>query len=245
MTVWSHCLRLRCTRNGLQKARHTRRPRTKSSTLFSCCNNLQAMASKRKLSDISSGKGMEIGSNTKPKQNSVKCQDLAPLINKLFPRPASEWTQEEKAELGEFMANRDGFDSADKAAIRKAGLSGAENKLNWFLDQYVIAYQTDPHFKTMIDPWIVICVNVPTAPPAVVQQFATCLQDANAHLGGRRNRVNAQGEPITFGNNTINTILLCNDREAAHRCASYIKGNFNHRNFGTIVVDANYIHYNA
>lgn len=179
----------------------------------------------------------------KPMQPTIKAQNLADFIHRVHPRPFIEWTEEEKSEIGNCMANRDGFSTSDRKAIAEAGLAGEQNKLEWFFKQYINGYQSDANFLKLIDPWLVICVGVPTTAPAR-DAYVASVHAANVHMGGTAGlNANAAGEPIQFGNGNLDTVLRVADRSTALQVAAYVKGLNPQNAFVALVVEYNFLQY--
>lgn len=169
----------------------------------------------------------------KPIQPALFCEDLAPLINRLYPQPSSRWADEDIEELGSLMANRGGFNSMHNQAIASAGIAG---KLEWFFGQYVSLYETNSRFCEMIDPWYVICEGWPDN-----VEFTKALNDANAHIRGN-GLAGGENEPIQF-NNGRNWFLHCLNREDAAKVSAFLHGRVNSAAFHTTIVDSRYLNY--
>jgi hypothetical protein len=171
----------------------------------------------------------------KPIQPMIDAEALAPYIDKVYPRPCSEWSEEFIEELGALMANRGGFNCSNKTAI---AASGAGRHLDWFLAQYVTLYETNKHFEDLIDPWYVICEGIPQTQD---QLYVDAVNAANRHVGGR-SIANLRGEPIQFSHGR-NWFLHCQDREQAMRVASFLHGRLQWADFHTSVIDSRYLAY--
>jgi hypothetical protein len=185
--------------------------------------------------DDDNGAEGRVSPRNKPMQPPIFAENLAPYINRVYPRPSSEWDEDFIETLGALMANRGGFNCTNRAAIGAAGLG---SKLDWFFDQYVELYEKNKHFEDLIDPWYVICEEWPQQPPNV---FADALNAANMHVGGGP-VANAANEPIQF-NNGRNWFFQCPDRGIAERVAAFLHGRLNIPGFHTSVIDSRFLSY--
>lgn len=171
----------------------------------------------------------------KPIQPMLDAAALAPYIDKVYPRPCSEWSKEFIEELGALMANRGGFNCSNKTAI---AASGVGRHLDWFFTQYVTLYETNKHFDDLIDPWYVICEGIPQAQ---VQLYVDAVNAANIHVNGGP-IANLEGEPIQFSHGR-NWFLHCHDREQAMLVAAFLHGRLEWVDFHTSVIDSHFLAY--
>lgn len=176
--------------------------------------------------------------NYKPYQPTLHIQDLAEFIHRLFPKKSSTWPKKDVEYLGNLMANRDGFNSSNRAAIAAAGIAG---KIDWFYREYVDLYETNREFEKMIDPWYII---VDPAGIAAVgdEAYITALNNAETHLGGG-GLPNEADAVIMFNQDRNWFLMLPTGRETAMRVRSFLHGAVNNESFHTIVMDGRLIDY--
>jgi hypothetical protein len=171
-----------------------------------------------------------------PIQPRLDMETLAPYIDKLFPRPSSEWSEEIIEELATLLVTSGGFTYSDLKA--KAEFCESPD-LGWFIGQFMKLYETSKHFRALIDPWYVICEGIPQALQG--QLYADAVNAANMHVGGR-SIANLQGEPIQFSHGR-NWFLNCQGREQAMRVAAFLHGRLQWADFHTSVIDSRFLAY--
>eukprot|EP01033_Poteriospumella_lacustris_P018816 gene18816-13565_t len=170
-----------------------------------------------------------------PIQPRLSAEALAPYIDKLFPRPCSEWSAEIVEELVILLVKSGGFNCSD---LKAKAASSEVPHLGWFLRQFRKLYETTKHFGALIDPWYVIC-DIPQSQQ--VQLYVDAVNAANMHVGGGP-IANLRGEPIQFSHGR-NWFLHCQDREQAMRVAAFLHGRLQWTDFHTSVTDSRFLAY--